>query len=154
MKIVPLHTRPELAGLLAEWHYREWRHLYATWDWPRAQRELAHESSTGALPQTFLALRGVELLGSISLVYDDLPGWEHLNPWVASFYLVPAARGRGLGAQLLSAAEEHLRKLQISQAYVFTELQSPYFEKRGWRIHAAATAHQHPVTILTKSFTG
>jgi GNAT superfamily N-acetyltransferase len=154
MTIVPLRDRPEFIPLLAEWQDREWRHLYRVWDRSMAVRQLQSEQPDGRLPQTLLAMDGDRLLGSVSAVFNDLPGWERYNPWVASFFVIAAARGRGIGGRLLMAAEDLLRAQGIQLAYLFTETARPFFEKRGWRPREPADANGHPVLIMTKEFSG
>lgn len=151
--VVPLRQRPEFISQLADWHDREWRHLYRVWDRETAMRELRSEPRDGQLPQTLLAMDGDRLIGSVSLVFNDLPGREDLNPWVASFFVIASERGHGVGGRLLAAAEEVLHTQRIRQAYLFTETAQPFFEKHGWTAHEAADANGHPVLIMTKQLT-
>jgi len=41
--------------------------------------------------------------------------------------------GRGIGAQLLGAAEARARELQITDLYLLTTTAAEYFDKRGYR---------------------
>jgi GNAT superfamily N-acetyltransferase len=150
MTVVPLRHRPEFASQLAAWHDREWRHLYCNWNEPAALREFQSEPRDGRLPQTLLALEEDRLVGSVSIVFDDLPGWENLNPWVASFFVIEEARGCGIGGQLLAAAEDLLRTQGVPQAFLFTETAQRFFEKHVWRALEPADANGHPVLIMTK----
>jgi GNAT superfamily N-acetyltransferase len=150
MIIVPLRDRPEFIPLLPEWQDREWRHLYRVWDRSMAVRQLQSEPPDGRLPQTLLAMEDDRLLGSVSVVFNDLPGWEKYNPWIASFFVIAEEHGRGVGGRLLLAAEELLRAQGVRQAYLFTETARPFFERRGWSAHEPAEANGHPVLIMTK----
>lgn len=113
-------------------------------------RGFQSEPQNGRLPQTLLALDENRLVGSVSVVFNDLPGREDLNPWVASFYVIEEARGQGVGGQLLAAAEELLRAQGIQQGFLFTETAQRFFEKHGWRGLEPAEANNHPVLIMTK----
>jgi GNAT superfamily N-acetyltransferase len=148
--IIPLRRYPDFARQLAAWHEREWRHLYRDWNGEVALRGFQSEPHDGRLPQTLLALDENRLVGSVSVVFNDLPGREDLNPWVASFYVIEEARGHGVGGQLLAAAEELLRAQGIQQGFLFTETAQRFFEKRGWRRFESADANSHPVLIMTK----
>jgi GNAT superfamily N-acetyltransferase len=154
MTILALRDRPEFIAVLAEWQDREWRHLYRVWDRSMAVRQLELEPPDGRLPQTLLAMDGDRLLGSISAVFNDLPGWEKYNPWVASFFVIAEARGKGVGHRLLVAMEELLRAQNVRLAYLFTETAQAFFEKRGWSAFEPADANGHPVLIMTKEFSG
>jgi GNAT superfamily N-acetyltransferase len=150
MTIVPLRDHPELIPQLADWQDREWGHLYRVWNRSMAVRLLQSEPPDGRLPQTLLAMDGDRLLGSVSLVFNDLPGREDLNPWVASFFVIAPERGHGVGGRLLVAAENALRTQHIRRVYLFTETAQPFFEKHGWTAHEPADANGHPVLIMTK----
>jgi len=41
--------------------------------------------------------------------------------------------GRGIGAQLIAAAETRARELQVSDLYLLTTTAAEYFDKRGYR---------------------
>jgi GNAT superfamily N-acetyltransferase len=88
----------------------EWSHLYPAWDVPTAEREFAAMTQPGAVPTTFVAFAGPgrtadDVLGSISIIGDDeLAGFEHLTPWLASLYVVPSARSAGIGSVLVDHA--------------------------------------------------
>jgi GNAT superfamily N-acetyltransferase len=152
VNILPLHRRPDLVRPIAGWHNREWRHFYHDWDIERAVRTLQAEPRDGRLPQTLLALENDRLLGTIAVVFNDLPGREDLNPWVASFYVSKEARGRGVGRSLLAAAEDLLRAAGVAQAFLFTGSAQRYFEQYGWRALEPAMANGHSVLIMTKNF--
>ena len=90
------------------------------------------------------------LLGSVSLVHDDLPGYEHLTPWLASLYVKPEARGRGVGSRLVSAALAEAHRLGIRRLYLFTPEHEDYYSRRGWSYLERASAAGHPVTIMCR----
>src|SRR5688500_17337834 len=73
--------------LLAEWHVRQWRHLYPHWTVEYAVAELEANVSDG-IPHTIVALDGDDVLGSVSIIEDDeLAGFEDVRPWLASLYI-------------------------------------------------------------------
>jgi GNAT superfamily N-acetyltransferase len=57
------------------------------------------------LPLLLIEMERNELLGMVSLVFDDLPGYECLNPWLANLLIVPEHRKRGAGSRLVTEAE-------------------------------------------------
>ena len=137
------------APALAEAHAREWGHLYAHWNQETALADFRLERAGSDLPTTWVAHypAGI-LLGSVSLVLDDLPGHPGLNPWLASLFVFPRFRGRGLGRVLTQKALDFLHEHRYPHAFVFTEDQVPFFSKLGFSVHSPAQANGHPITIM------
>lgn len=145
-----LKTALRHAPRLADLHGAEWGHLYADWDAGAALREFEAQSGDGTLPATIVALQDDAPLGSVSLIYDDLPGYEHFNPWLASLFVLPEYRSAGVGRFLLCEAENVLRQNVLGQVYLFTESAGPFFRKSGWEFVETGRCNGHPVEILTK----
>ncbi|MBN1270266.1 MAG: GNAT family N-acetyltransferase [Kiritimatiellae bacterium] len=152
IQAVFLKHRINLAVQLAQMHAEEWQYLYRDWNAAAAVREFEMQKGDGGLPTTLVALEGDDLRGSISLVFDDLPGVVGLNPWVASMYVLPRYRGQGVGASLLGQACAMLERNGVRQAYLFTEKAQGYFRKHGWSLLKPATANGVAVDIMTRLF--
>jgi predicted N-acetyltransferase YhbS len=147
-----LKNHPVFARRLAELCGEQWEHLYVDWDRAVALREFELQRADGRLPLSLVAIEGKELLGMVSLIFNDLPGYEHLNPWLASLLVLPEHRSKGAGSRLVNEAEKLLVLNQVARAYLFTESASSFFEKLGWTTLAKASCNHHPVAILTKGF--
>ncbi len=152
MQWAHLKDRPDLLPILAEWCRLEWAHLYADWDFDTSCREFDASRTDGQLPITLIALEGEELLGTVSILRDDLPGREDLTPWLASLLVLPEHRGKHVATFLIRQAEEFLRLLGYSEAYLFTESASGLFQKLGWDPYEPAIANGHAVTVFRKTF--
>ena len=140
---------PWFAPALAEAHAREWGHLYAQWNQETALADFRLEKVNSDLPTTWVAHHpsGI-LMGSVSVVLDDLPGFPDLNPWLASLFVFPKFRGRGLGRVLTQKVQDFLHEHRYPHAFVFTEDQVPFFSKLGFSVHSPAQANGHPITIM------
>src|SRR5439155_10150697 len=103
------------------------------------------------VPTTLVAVSEDDgLLGSVSLVLDDLPGFERLSPWLASLYVRPDRRGAGLGGRLLEAAVAEARRLGVHRLYLFTPEHEGYYASRGWSVVERASAGGQPVPIMSR----
>lgn len=150
MEIAYLNDRPEFARRLARLQAEEWQHLYREWDFAVAIAEFAVQHADGRWPTTLIALRGATLLGSVSVIHDDLPGWERLNPWLASLYVLEEFRGQGIGSALVGAVERLLVDASVGHAYLFTETGEAFFARLGWQRFADTTVLSYPAVVMHK----
>lgn len=140
---------PAFAPLLASAHAREWGHLYANWNQDMALVDFQMENGGPDLPVTWvLHNRTDTVMGSISLVRDDLPGHPELNPWLASLLVFPEFQGQGLGRVLMQKALEVLRHHRYRHAFLFTEDKVPFFSKFNFSVYGQAQAEGQGVTIM------
>jgi N-acetylglutamate synthase-like GNAT family acetyltransferase len=151
MPIEYLADHPGAAPLLAAWHYGEWKELLPDWTLERALTELQSHTGRRQIPTTFVAVEQGQVVGSASLLADDLDGWEHLTPWVASVYVLGEWRGRGLGRLLVGRAVEEARALGVPKVYLFTAGQEGYYARLGWSEFARARHHRHEVVIMRRA---
>ncbi|MFZ9629047.1 MAG: GNAT family N-acetyltransferase [Ilumatobacteraceae bacterium] len=162
VEIVPLTGSAHLAPVLASWHYDEWGHLYPpdVWSLATAEREFEVMSRPDSTDRTWVAFDGgsrdvTAVLGSVSLLAtDDLADFEHLTPWLASMYVVPPARGRGVATALMEAALHAARADGHDVVYLFTSGQEQFWADRGWSVIATATTEGHVSTVMSRTTGG
>jgi GNAT superfamily N-acetyltransferase len=135
MRIEAIDAHREHVATLAAWHHAQWGQLYSHWTLEVCRAELEqHAVGASALPTTLLAFEGEDLLGSVSLVFEDAPELqEHGSPWLASLYVKPQARGRGVGARLARAAVAHAAEAGVEELFLFTPEHKDFYARLGWR---------------------
>lgn len=101
-----LADHPEAVPLLAAWHHAEWAPIIRDWPLALAEAELASHRGRSEIPTTLLAFEGDRLVGSASLLAEDMPDFPALTPWLASVFVVPDRRGAG-GRHRPGAARAH-----------------------------------------------
>ena len=150
MTIDFLDRHPHLVPTLAGWHHAQWGHLYSHWTLAVATTELSDHATRRTLPTTLVKVEAGEALGSVSLVLEDAPELcEHGSPWLASLYVRPEARGRGLGAQLVHAAVAHAAMLGVAELFLFTPEHAAFYQRLGWRPLARTALLGTPVDLMT-----
>jgi monoamine oxidase len=155
VRIENLVDYPQFGSVLAMWHVREWGHLYrdSTWNEATARHEF-QSMQRDSIPLTLLALDDLsgELLGSASLIADDeLQEFAHLAPWLASLYVVPSARSRGIARELTNAILDESNRLGHLHTYLFTAGQEDYYRIRGWALVARTQANGHDTAVMARS---
>ena len=142
---------PFFVDQLAELHAREWEHLYPDWNFSKARAEFLGEKADGSLPSTMVMHEGLELIGSVSVVFGDCPARPEWDPWLASLYVVEAWRGRGYGWELVQAASSLAVAAGVPRIFVFTESAENLFARCGFEILEQTILQGAPISILTKS---
>jgi len=147
MQINYLADHLDAVPLLAEWHHHEWKE--ATLELTAA--ELRTHTSRRQIPTTFVAIDEGRVIGSTSLLTADLSGWEHLTPWVASVFVAPEYRCRGVGRALIARAVEEARQLGVSEVYLFTASKQDYYARLGWQTLGRAPFKGKEVVIMRRT---
>lgn len=151
MRIEFLADHPEAIDPLARWHYDEWRELIPEWSYETARQELALHTGRATIPTTLVALEGTEVIGSASLLVEDLPEWKQFTPWVASVFVAPAWRGRGVGSRLVNRAVEVAGLTGAATVYLLTPAQEAFYRRLGWSVMDVPFNPGRRVTIMTRS---
>jgi len=134
IEILPLGERPGCIEQLAQWHFAQWGPFNPTNTVERRIERLQGHLERGRVPQTFVAVDGQRLLGSASLVAADLPSRDDLSPWLASVYVDPPFRNRGVGAALVKRVAQEAQLLGFPTLYLFTPDRAAFYANLGWQI--------------------
>jgi len=90
-----------------------------------------HSICKDRVPQTYIAKLNDELIGTVSLWYNDLITRQDLTPWLASLYIKKEYRGMGIGTLLQNKIIEVAGDLRYENLYLITDLEN-YYERSGW----------------------
>lgn len=150
-RIVPLTEHADQIPALARLHQPQWQEVHPDMDITAWEREFTTHCQ-GGLPATLLALNDEgQLLGSASLVQDDMEGAQPFSPWLANVLVLPAARGRGTGAALIQAIADRARAQGHATLYLFTTDRQDFYTQRGWMPLRSCLHHGKPVSIMRRS---
>jgi len=145
--ISPLAEVPEALEILAHWLYNEW-HEFDGRSKELIEVQLAGNLNRDVVPITFVAQSDAQLLGTISVDVSDLPPFDYLSPWVASLYVVPTARGAGIGHALVRHAQQFATSLGFSPIYLWTAGSTRLYECCGWVAFERSTYNSKPITLM------
>jgi N-acetylglutamate synthase-like GNAT family acetyltransferase len=144
-----LAEAPEHVDQLARWHHNQWAHLYADWTLAIATEELQQHVQCRDFPTTLIVLQDNQVLGSASLIAEDAEEFDDIgSPWLASVYVQPEFRGRGLGALLVKAVMRHAKKIQLDTIYLFTPDHHDFYVQLGWEKISRVDLHHQTVDIM------
>ncbi len=146
--LVPISEFPEGATAPLNWSLALWGdHIpgFSRSDWIEFYEkakgaDYSHWDSAGTDQELiYLAVTNHEVVGAIALVdFDDLEEFRHLKPWVAAFIVKPGLRSSGIGTQMLTLLERKAKILGISKLYLWTEDQTAFYTKRGYKFETSS----------------
>jgi GNAT superfamily N-acetyltransferase len=149
MHITYLADHMHVAPVLAAWHYGEWSVLLPGWSYDDGLAELRTHIGRRQVPTTYVVLDGVEPVGSASFVVNDPDIWLEYSPWLASVFVAPAWRGKGVGSLLVARAVEDARLLGLDEIYLYTTQQQAFYSRTGWVERERAIYNGHCVTRMS-----
>lgn len=148
MRIEHIAAHPNLVETVARWQWGEWGHLNPADSLAARIASLRDQTNPDRIPTTYIALNGDEPLGSASLVDYDMETHRELSPWLASVYVTPTARGRGVASALVRRVVRQAAVLGNPRLYLYTENARGLYEKLGWRVIATDHFEGSLVTIM------
>jgi GNAT superfamily N-acetyltransferase len=141
LRIVSIADAAEHVDTLARWHIDQWGHLELGDSFEARIADLREQvRNPNVLAHTFVALDGDTLLGSASLmeqtdeVFRASPRQQNLSPWLASVYVRPEARGRGVASALVRHSMAHAASHGVRRLYLFTDGARGLYEMIGWQV--------------------
>ena len=152
MNIYTLKDRPEYLLTLADWHHAEWSYLNPERSLDERIEEMREDLQGKVIPTTFVAERDGELLGSATILADDMSSHPELTPWLASVYVAVAHRNKGVGTVLIRQVMQHARDNGIARLYLYTPDQEQLYARLGWQIYSREPYNGTPVTIMVVDF--
>jgi GNAT superfamily N-acetyltransferase len=142
-EIKPLRECPDYAPVLAYWSYNLWYRTRPI-DYDVLVKSYQQRARNTDVPLAWAAVDESMPVGMASLKNDDLWSRKDLNPWLASLYVVPEFRKRGIAEGLIRAVTEKARELRFGRVYLFLDARDEahleeYYHRLGWSYLEDAT---------------
>ena len=134
LEIKNLKEHPEYLPILAKWHHAEWGYLYQGGTLGARVMKLREHLDKAFVPTTFIGLQD-ELVGSASIVKQDMGDNIKLGPWLASVYVHPSHRKKGIGTKLVHYIKDQAIINNIGTLFLFTFDKEMYYQSLGWNVH-------------------
>jgi GNAT superfamily N-acetyltransferase len=95
-----------------------------------------------------VALADGQLLGSASLVAQDMEIHPELSPWLASVYVAPEFRRQGIGSALVERVVGEARALGVSRLHLYTPDKEGFYARLGWHTLERVDYRDHHVAVM------
>lgn len=136
MRIACLGEAPQHIPALAGEHLQAFGPLLPEWALDEAEADLRSHRCDTRIPTTWIALDGADWLGSVSLLQNDDARIRQFSPWLATLYVRPHARGRGVGERLVAHCVQAAARLHGGYLYLYCQSQLvPFYQRLGWQPH-------------------
>jgi len=145
--IIDLKNAADCLPMLARWHQKEWSYLNPGETIEQRKQRMQAYLNKNFIPSTYVA-RDKSLLGSAAIVENDMTNQTALSPWLASVFVAPEHRKKGIGTKLVRHIMAQAKQQGIKILYLYTPDQYLFYEKLGWQIHSTVQYHGHQVTIM------
>ena len=150
MQVVPLVERPEFVDQVATWGFAEWGHLNPGQTLQSRTAGIRAKMNADRVPIAFVALDDADIVGTASLVFDDLEG-DPRTPWLARVFVPPGQRRRGIASELVGAVEASARRLGYPKLYLFTTSAASLYAGLGWRMLEQRDYRGEHIQVMDKA---
>jgi len=132
MYIEHLCNNPEYINKVANWIYDEF--VVKTGGSLTYEEVVAYLSETNKkdYPFVFVAVYDNKCMATVSIFENDLKTQKELTPWLASLYVEPKYRGKGVGEKLIERIKSEVKQLGFNTLYLRTEYTADYYKQLGW----------------------
>jgi len=150
VKVQPLAEVPDLAPEIALALHRQW---WEAEGWSLVATEaFLHAACGPQLPIAYVAVDDGKWAGTATLDRDDLQGFAHLVPWVASVLVAPAFRRHGVATALARRIEAEAQALGYGEVWLHTPDQAVFWGNRGYRLVSEERWLGKPTSLMRKEF--
>ena len=108
----------------------------------------------GVIPETLIALDGDQVVGTASIVENDLSSRPDLSPWMASVYVDDRYRGQGVGSQIVRAIVAEASALGVKRLYLITHDRMSFYQRLGWEEIERVHYRGEDVTVMSTLLKG
>ncbi len=148
MNILDLKEEPEHIPTLANWHHNEWAHLNPDDSLQKRIDKMQSYLGRRLIPSTFIAKEQNRLTGSAAIVKHDMDTRLELSPWLASVFVAPEYRQKGIGTKLVLHVMEKAKDEGINTLYLFTPNKKKFYRELGWSTFSEELYRGQEVTVM------
>ncbi|CAM3674707.1 MULTISPECIES: GNAT family N-acetyltransferase [Halomonas] len=136
--------------IVARWTFGAWGHLHPGLTLEEAIELTKAECGSAAVPSIFVAMNGELPVGTASLVADDMSIRSELTPWLASVFVVPEWRGKGIASALVQRVEAEVLESGMEHFYLYTPDQQALYRRLAWQEEETLEYRGETVTLMSR----
>ncbi len=146
-----LADRPDAVPMIARWYFGMWGHKSPANTVEKTRQRLESTLYRDRLPLRIVAVEDREVVGAATLKLREMVIFPDREHWLGDVFVCPAARGRGIGAQLVRHLIGRAASLHIGTLHLQTEqLDGGLYAKLGWTPLEEVDYHGARVLIMAR----
>ena len=151
LTVADLADHPEAIPILAEWFSQEWGCGRPEMAPAAIAERLAAGVSRDTLPICLLGLLDDEPVATATLKFREIDFAPEADYWLGSVYVREDRRGRGLGRQIIAAAEAVASAAGLTPLYLYSRGKESFYRELGWETVAEAIVTGSAAVVMTRS---
>ena len=139
---------PTYIDQISVWFFEEWGDGIEGRTVEQFSEVLNERMNIDKLPVAFVALASGDLIGTVSLICNEissLPQYEH---WLASLFVAPEHRRQGWGAKIVRAAVQIAPEYGIDKLFLYTHSHTDFYQQLGWEYVETVLYRKRDARIL------
>ena len=141
---------PEIAG----WLYDEWGHTYPDGSPRLVEQTLMERCNRHSLPLALVGFHQEAPICTASLKIREMETHPHYEHWLGTVYTLPQHRRKGIGAQIVKAAEAEAENLGLRLLYLYTRHSEMFYARLGWEAIERPLYKGRPAIIMQRKLNG
>lgn len=133
---------------VAGWLYAELGHRGRGSTLETRVQRMRQRAQRCAIPLAFIARENGSMVGTASLVAHDMEARLDLTPWLASVYVLPGYRKRGIGSALCRRVAREARALGFGRIHLITYDKEDFYKDLGWKEIQRTEYRRDKVTVM------
>lgn len=143
--------KDEDVDVVAGWLFNEWGLQNPDVSMNNTLESIQKRTRSAVVPFSITAKAGEVLVGTASVIANDLPHFPQFTPWLAGVFVAPHWRGKGIADRLCKETDQVVRLLGFQKYFLFTYSTDKYYAERGWRQIAESENRGKPIIVMSKS---
>ncbi len=141
---------PELE-ICAQWRYEAFLKSYGYSLYDSAAQLTKLATQPDEYETALIALVDGHLAGVCLLVLQEFEPLHDVSPWLASLYVAPEFRKRGVARRLVAAIEDQARSHGVARLHLYTGDAEKFYVKCGWSLAEQGIAGSEPYAFMIRN---
>ena len=123
---------PTYVDQISAWFFEEWGDSVEGRTIGQFSEVLIERMNIDKLPVAFVALASDELIGTASLICNEISSLPRYKHWLASVFVDPEQRRQGWGTKIVRAAVQIAPDYGIDKLFLYTRSHIDFYQQLGW----------------------